>query len=41
MDNAAQRSFLLQDGLDRCGLAAVRAFAVRCWRVLVQVRDWA
>lgn len=41
MDNAAQRGFLLQDGLYRSGLAAVRAFAVRCWRVLAQVRYWA
>ncbi len=41
MDNAAQRGFLVLDGLGRFGLAAVRAFGVQCWRVLAQVRAWA
>ena len=41
MDKAAQSSVLMLGGLGRFGLAAVRAFAVQCWRVLAQVRAWA
>ena len=41
MDKAAQGSVLVMGGPGRFGLAAVRAFAVQCRRVLAQVRAWA